>query len=91
MADEEQRCAEARKVRRVDDAFRQGDLDALRAAVDDPDAIPNGRMPDAIGPCLTYAIYRSPLAFIRTLLELGADPNRRRWVSAAHRRAEFRA
>ena len=32
-------------------------------------------MPDAIGPCLTYAIYRSPLAFIRTLLELGADPN----------------
>ena len=75
MADEEQRCAEARKVLRVDDAFRQGDLDALRAAVDDPDAIPNGRMPDAIGPCLTYAIYRSPLAFIRTLLELGADPN----------------
>ena len=55
-------------------AFRQGDLDALRAAVDDPNAIPNGRMPDAIGPCLTYAIYRSPLAFVRTLLELGADP-----------------
>ena len=75
MPDEEQRCAEARKVRRVDEAFRQGDLDALRAAVDDPDAIPNGRMPDAIGPCLIYAIYHSPLAFIRTLLELGADPN----------------
>src|SRR5688500_1240095 len=32
-------------------------------------------MPLAIGPCLEYAIYHSPLAFIRTLLELGADPN----------------
>jgi ankyrin repeat protein len=31
-------------------------------------------MPLAIGPCLEYAIYHSPLAFIRTLLELGADP-----------------
>lgn len=45
------------------------------AAVEDPAAIPNGRMPDAIGPCLVYAIYCSPLAFIRTLLEIGADPN----------------
>ncbi len=32
-------------------------------------------MPDVIGPCLVYAIYHSPLAFIRTLLEIGADPN----------------
>jgi ankyrin repeat protein len=31
-------------------------------------------MPLAIGPCLEYAIYHSPIAFIRTLLELGADP-----------------
>jgi uncharacterized protein len=59
----------------IDAAFRAGDLEALRAAVDDPAIIPNGRMPDAIGPCLTYAIYWSPLAFIRQLLELGADPN----------------
>ena len=28
-----------------------------------------------IGSCLVYAIYHSPLAFIRTLLEVGADPN----------------
>jgi len=27
-----------------------------------------------VGPCLIYAIYHSPLAFIRQLLELGADP-----------------
>jgi hypothetical protein len=75
MATEEERCAEAKKLRRIDDAFREGDLEALRAAVDDPTVVPNGRMPDTIGPCLVYAIYRSPLAFIRTLLEIGADPN----------------
>jgi ankyrin repeat protein len=69
------RCEEARKYQRIDDAFRDGDLEALRAAVDEPYAIPNGLMPDTIGPCLVYAIYRSPLAFIRTLLEIGADPN----------------
>src|SRR3954466_10332172 len=32
-------------------------------------------MPLVTGHCLVYAIYWSPLAFIRTLLELGADPN----------------
>jgi ankyrin repeat protein len=69
------RCAEAKKLQQIDDAFRSGDLEALRAAVDDPGVIPNGLMPDVFGPCLVYAIYRSPLAFIRTLLEIGADPN----------------
>lgn len=75
MDPEEQRCAEARKFRRIDDAFRRGDLEALRSAVDDPGVIPNGRLPHAIGSCLVYAIYHSPLPFIRTLLEIGADPN----------------
>jgi uncharacterized protein len=75
MATEEERCTEAKKFQRIDDAFRRGDLDALRAAVGDPAVVPNGRMPDTIGPCLIYAIYHSPLAFIRTLLEIGADPN----------------
>jgi hypothetical protein len=73
--DEEERCAQAKKFQRIDDAFHQGDLDALREAVDDPAVVPNGRMPDGIGSCLVYAIYHSPLAFIRTLLEIGADPN----------------
>ena len=45
MTSEEQRCAEAKAFARIDAAFRAGDLDALRAAVDDPDAIPNGVMP----------------------------------------------
>lgn len=75
MESEEARCAAAKKLQRIDEAFRNGDLDGLRAALDDPDVVPNGPMPDTIGSCLVYAIYRSPLAFIRTLLEMGADPN----------------
>jgi len=75
MATDEARCAEAKKFQRIDDAFRKGDLDALRAAVDDPTVVPNGRMPDTVGPCLVYAIYHSPLPFIHTLLKIGADPN----------------
>jgi hypothetical protein len=75
MATEEERCAEAKKLQRIDDAFRNGDLDALRAAVDDPSVIPNGRMPATVGSCLVYAIYHSPLAFMRTLLDIGANPN----------------
>lgn len=66
---------EAETFRRIDEAFRKGDLHGLRAAVDDPAVIPNGRMPITIGSCLVYAIYHSPLPFIRTLLEIGADPN----------------
>jgi hypothetical protein len=36
----------------MDDAFRRGDLTALRDLVDDPKAFPNGPMPMAIGDCL---------------------------------------
>ena len=75
MTTEDERCAKARKWQRIDDAFRAGDLEALRLAVEDPSIIPNGTMPFQIGSCLVYAIYLSPLPFIRTLLELGADPN----------------
>src|SRR5688500_8564189 len=75
MTTEEERCAKAKKFQRIDDAFRAGDLAGLRGAVDDPGTVPNGRMPDTVGPCLIYAIYHSPLTFIRTLLEIGADPN----------------
>jgi ankyrin repeat protein len=75
MQSEEERCAEAARFRRIDAAFRDGDLNALRDALEHPDRFPNNQMPLAIGPCLEYAIYHSPLAFIRTLLELDADPN----------------
>lgn len=70
-----ERCAEHDQFKMIDAAFHNGDLIALRAAVDDPDRIPNGPMPLTIGHCLEYAIYHSPLAFIRTLLEIGANPN----------------
>jgi len=75
MATDEERCAEAKKLQRIDDAFQKGDLEGLRAAVGDPAVVPNGRMPHGIGTCLVYAIYHSPLPFIRTLLEIGANPN----------------
>ena len=75
MKSDAERCAEYERFKKIDAAFRAGDLVALRAAVDDPDIVPNGPMPLAIGPCLEYAIYHSPLSFIRNLLEIGADPN----------------
>jgi ankyrin repeat protein len=75
MTSDTERCAEYERFRKIDAAFRAGDLAALRAAVDDPDSLPNGPMPPAIGSCLEYAVYHSPLPFIRTLLESGADPN----------------
>jgi ankyrin repeat protein len=75
MESDVDRCARAKQLRRIDDAFRHGDLEALRAAVDDPALVPNGPMPITVGACLVAAIYHSPLAFIRTLLELGANPN----------------
>ena len=75
MKSDTERCAEYEKFKRIDNAFRVGDLAALRSAVEDSQSVPNGPMPLAVGPCLEYAIYHSPLPFIRTLLEIGADPN----------------
>jgi uncharacterized protein len=69
-----ERCCVERQLLRIESAFRAGDLDALRAAVDDPAVIPLGPMPIVIGSCLIFAIYWSPRPFIRQLLELGADP-----------------
>lgn len=57
-------------------AYQNGDLAAVKAGLGDPADFPNCRGPVAVGEIvLEYAIYHSPLAFIRTLLELGADPN----------------
>lgn len=68
------RCQGYRQFEKIHTAFCTGDIDALRAAVDDPAGIPNGPMPPGIGACLDYAIYHSALPLIRTLLEIGADP-----------------
>lgn len=75
MKSDPTRHAEHEQFKKIDAAFRAGDLAALRATVDDPEIVPNGPMPLAIGPCLEYAIYHSPVSFIRTLLEIGANPN----------------
>jgi ankyrin repeat protein len=75
MKSDAERCAGCEKFRKIDDAFHIGDLDALWAAVDNPDSVPNGSIPLVIGSCLEYAIYHSPLQFIRTLLEIGVNPN----------------
>ena len=75
MQSDAERCKKAEILRKIHAAFRSGDLAALRVAVDDPASVPNGPMPMAIGTCLVYAIYHSPLPFIHTLLTIGADPN----------------
>jgi len=60
----------------IHEACRAGDLDALRAALGNPADFPNSRPPLGAGDhCLEYAIYHAPLPLIRSLLELGADPN----------------
>lgn len=60
---------------RVDKAFKEGDLVVLRSLVS-PE-FPNCEIPHGLGAGspLGYAICQSPLDFIRTLLELGVDPN----------------
>jgi ankyrin repeat protein len=75
MKSDAERCKESERFNKIDAAFRNGDLAALRAAVDEPDRVPNGPMPLAVGHCLEYAIYHSPLPFIRILLDIGADTN----------------
>ena len=75
MASDDERREDARAFQRIDDAFRRGDLAALRAAVDDPAAVPNGRMPPQSAPASCTRSITARLAFIRTLLEIGADPN----------------
>ena len=79
MKSDDERRATHEEFRRIDTAFRAGDMDALRAALGNADDFPNTLLPLASfgpgGACLEYAIYHSPLPFIRTLLEIGADPN----------------
>jgi ankyrin repeat protein len=60
----------------IHEAYVRGDLAALRGLLDHPPDFPNCRGPQGVGEIiLQYAIYWSPLEFIRTLLELGANPN----------------
>jgi ankyrin repeat protein len=67
-----------RQFTAVDEAYKAGDLAALRVALGDPPDFPNCLQPFELavgGYPLEYAIYWSPLSFIEALLVLGADPN----------------
>ena len=60
----------------IHDAYVKGDLEALKALLRHPPDFPNCRGPRGVGQViLEYAIYWSPVPFIKTLLDLGADPN----------------
>ena len=58
-------------------AYQRGDLQALRRLLGKPPSFPDREQPRHLGggTVLELAIYHSPLAFIRELLELGADAN----------------
>lgn len=58
------------------EAYKRGDLKAVKDLLGNPPDFPNCRGPQAVGKIvLEYAIYHSPLPFVRALLELGANPN----------------
>lgn len=60
----------------IHDAYKRCDLKALKKLLGDPPDFPNCQGLPGMGEIiLEYAIYHSPLSFIRELLELGADPN----------------
>jgi len=63
------------RFRRLDGAFRTGDMTALQSELESLEGFPNVVAHPAIGACLTYAIYHSARPFVAELLEAGADPN----------------
>jgi uncharacterized protein len=67
--------ADTNRYRLLDGAFRRGDLETLQRELGSLDGFPNVSPHPAIGPCLTYAIYHSPIEMIAALLDAGADPN----------------
>lgn len=51
-------------------AYERGDLEGVKSGLGNPPDFPNCRGPSAVGEIIIeYAIYHSPLGFIRTLLE----------------------
>ena len=72
------RCEIAARNRRLTDAYRAGDLAAVKAELGWPEDFPNTPQPMELA-CGDYpiisAIGLSPIRFIRQLLDLGADAN----------------
>jgi hypothetical protein len=67
--------ADVERYRRVDEAFRTGDMTALQRLLGSLEGFPNVVTHPAMVACLAYAIYDSPTALVGALLEAGADPN----------------
>jgi ankyrin repeat protein len=58
------------------EAYKRGDMAELKRLLGNPEDFPNCRGPDGFGDIiLEYAIYHSPVSFVRELLDAGADPN----------------
>lgn len=55
-------------------AFTSGDFEMLSNLAGEIPGFPNCHLSSGLGHCLEYAIYHSPLAFIKELLEMGAKP-----------------
>lgn len=67
---------ERREMVELHEAYVRGDIEAIRALLGEPAGFPNARGPAAVGETvLEYAIYWSPFAAIKRLLEMGADAN----------------
>ena len=66
-----------RLFRAIDNAFKDGDVDALRTALGNSPRWSEETMPAefGLGHPLEYAIYWSPLGFIETLIALGSNVN----------------
>jgi ankyrin repeat protein len=60
---------------RLHDALRAGDLEGVRYALGNPSDFANARDAYLNIPVLSHSIGLAPIAFVRTLLEAGADPN----------------
>lgn len=60
---------------RVNAAFVDGDLEALRREIGHLEDFPNAAPDSGVGMPLVYAIFHSPLRFVRELLDAGAHPD----------------
>jgi uncharacterized protein len=67
--------ADVERFRRLDAAFRSGDMHVLQAELGRLEGFPNVVAHPAIGACLIAAIYHGPLTLVGALLAAGADPN----------------
>ena len=59
----------------IHDAFKRGDLEDLKTLLANPPGFLNYDELQWMGHVLEYAVYHSPVPFIKQLLQLGANTN----------------